>query len=140
MAIRVNRTHEISCGHRICGHENKCAKLHGHCYYMHFACEAAALDKLGRVIDFSVIKARLCQWLEDNWDHRFLVWEHDPWRAALEAIDADSIVAVPFNPTAELMAEHLVDVVGPAQLDGTGVTLVACTVEETRKCSATYCR
>ena len=33
---------------------------------------------------------------------------------------------------------HLVSVVGPQQLEGTGITLVACRVEETRKCSASY--
>ena len=138
-AYRVHRYHDISCGHRICGHENKCAKLHGHGYRIHFTC-AASLDDLGRVIDFSVVKSRLCEWLEVNWDHRFLIWEGDPWREQLLAIDKDSIVTVPFNPTAEKMAEYLVEVVGPAQLKGLEVRLVSCRVEETAKCWATYCR
>ena len=40
--------------------------------------------------------------------------------------------------TAEQIAEHLVRVVGPQQLVGTGIELVSCRVDETRKCSATY--
>ncbi|MDY3090510.1 MAG: 6-carboxytetrahydropterin synthase, partial [Porphyromonas sp.] len=44
----------------------------------------------------------------------------------------------PFNPTAEQMAKYLVEVVGPEQLQGTGVQLVAVRIDETRKCSATY--
>ena len=47
-----------------------------------------------------------------------------------------SIIRVPFNPTAENMAEHLLHVVGPQQLRGSGVKLIRVRVEETRKCSA----
>lgn len=135
--MRITRTHEIDSGHRVCGHEGKCAHIHGHRYGYAFTCEADSLDAIGRVIDFGVIKSRLCQWLEDNWDHRLLLWEGDPWLAAIREIDA-SVVAVPFNPTAENLALHMVVTVGPFALEGTGVRLVACTVQETAKCSATY--
>ena len=64
-----------------------------------------------------------------------LMWERDPRLTAVRAID-ETVVVLPFNPTAEQMAAYLVDVVGPRQLDGTGVKLVRCVVEETRKCSA----
>lgn len=137
MGHRVERSHEIHCGHRVYGHESKCAHLHGHGYVFEFTCEAFGLDKIGRVIDFSVIKSLLCEWLEENWDHRFLMWEKDPSLEALRAIDA-TVVAVPFNPTAENMAEYLVTVIGPEQLAGTGVRLAAVRVRETIKCSAVF--
>lgn len=130
------RYHDISCGHRVCGHENKCSHLHGHNYRVTFEC-AGELDAVGRVIDFSVIKERLCAWLEANFDHRFLIWKEDPIADALLELDP-KVVLVPFNPTAENIARHLVEEVAPAQLEDTGVRLVACTVEETRKCSARY--
>ena len=76
-------------------------------------------------------------WLEDNWDHHFLVYELDPLAKALQAIDP-TVVVVPFNPTAENIAIHLVEVIAPQLLEGTGVTLVECIVDETRKCSASY--
>jgi 6-pyruvoyltetrahydropterin/6-carboxytetrahydropterin synthase len=88
------------------------------------------------VIDFSVIKERLCQWLEDWWDHKFLIYNQDPWAIPLKNIDRD-VVIVPFNPTAENMAMHLLSVVGPLRLKDTGVTLVKVIIEETRKCQAT---
>ena len=141
MSYLVHRYHDISCGHRVYGHEGKCAHAHGHNYRTHFTCKAEGkLDSLGRVIDFGVIKTKLCEWLEDNWDHRFLLWEDDPWRRQLAALDPDGIVAVPFNPTAENMAEYLVEVVGPQQFEGLGVRLTECKVEETSKCWASYCR
>lgn len=136
MNWQAERYHDISCGHRVYGHESKCAHLHGHNYRVHFHCRGA-LDALGRVIDFGVIKHRLCQWLEDHWDHKMLIWESDPMLPELQNLDP-TVVAVPFNPTAENIAEYLVKTIGPRQLHATGVELVLCRVEETRKCSASY--
>lgn len=137
MPWQAKRYHDISCGHRVFQHESKCAHLHGHNYRVHFTCEAEQLDSIGRVIDFSDIKAKLCMWLEDQWDHKTLIWENDPWAKVLPNIDP-TIVIVPFNPTAENIAQHLVEVIGPQQLAGTGIKLVHCDVEETRKCSASF--
>lgn len=134
--LTVTRHHDIAAGHRVFGHESRCAQLHGHGYRVWFTCEADELDTVGRVIDFSVIKSRLCFWLEDNWDHRLLLWEKDPWLKTVSAMDP-TVVSLPCNPTAELLAQHLLEVVGPKQLAGTGVRLVKVQVDETRKCSAT---
>lgn len=167
----VERYHDFSCGHRVVGHESKCAWLHGHNYRITFTCapikkakperkfigdgkaeQAGGLDEVGRVIDFSVIKSTLCEWLEENWDHKFLLWELDPLLANIQGVAdgfsgsadhhvakfIDSFVVVPFNPTAENMAQYLVRVVGPALLKDSGVALIRCHVEETRKCSATF--
>lgn len=151
--MRATRYHDISCGHRVVGHENKCRHLHGHNYRIHFTCQAQphifATDNIGRVIDFGEIKAKLCMWVENNWDHKFLAWDQDPVMHALqdhlrfeddeaEAIFDGSLVWVPFNPTAENMAEYLVHVVGPQMLTDTGVRLVRVDIEETAKCSVSY--
>jgi 6-pyruvoyltetrahydropterin/6-carboxytetrahydropterin synthase len=150
---KVHRYHDICAGHRVTGHESKCQHLHGHNYRVHFTCMADNLDDVGRVIDFSVVKEKLCLWIEDNWDHKFLHWEHDPVIAAMvpscgppgnnEARRAfeifyESMVKLPFNPTAENMAQYLVDVIGPQQLAGTGVVLTEVLIEETAKCHASY--
>jgi 6-pyruvoyltetrahydropterin/6-carboxytetrahydropterin synthase len=134
--ITADRYHDISCGHRVYQHESKCAHLHGHNYRVHFIIEGG-LDSIGRVLDFSVIKSHLCMWLEDNWDHKTLIWENDPWAKVLPEIDP-TIVIVPFNPTAENMAQFLVEVLGPRQLAGTGTTLIKVRIEETRKCAASF--
>lgn len=178
MKIQAHRYHDISAGHRVVGHESKCCHLHGHNYRVYFYCEALeepcvdgkdhlysvehkcvkcgkqcdkpSLDSLGRVIDFSVIKEKLCMWLEDNWDHKFLFWENDSligglmMRSPNEWIDKQddlvfmkSFVSVPFNPTAENMAHYLLTQIAPKQLDGTGVVCTKVVIEETRKCAVT---
>ncbi len=135
--ITATRYHDFSTGHRVYGHESKCAHLHGHNYRIHLTVEADALDTVGRVMDFSAIKTYLCYWLEDNWDHKFLVWEKDPFAKTLKELDPEGTVVVNFNPTAENMGQYLIDVVGPAQLQNTGVRLVNVNIEETRKCNVT---
>lgn len=163
MSYEVIRSHEICAGHRVVGHESKCQHLHGHNYVFHFHVapfkrynkEAMnnryALDDVGRVIDFSVVKSTLCQWLEDNWDHKFLHWEKDPLiqhlRDVLYHYSMDeneqskffgSLVSLPFNPTAENLAAYMVEVIGPRLLDEHCVELVKCTIEETSKCHVGY--
>lgn len=136
MNITAERYHDISCGHRVVGHEGKCKTLHGHNYRVHFVVGAPELDDLGRVLDFTAIKESLCMWLENNWDHRMLIWAKDPMLPVLEKLDR-SVVVLPFNPTAENMAHFLLKVIGPQQLLNSGITLVEVRVEETRKCTAT---
>lgn len=149
--IQAVRYHDISCGHRVVGHEGKCRFLHGHNYRIHFSCEAnthgdIGLDRIGRVIDFGVIKTSLCAWLETEWDHKFLVWEQDrEMDFMLAGLDEkaseynllnESLVWVPFNPTAENIGLHLLNVVGPRLLDTHAVHLTQVIVEETAKCRA----
>ena len=149
----ASRYHDFSCGHRVWGHESKCAHLHGHNYRVHFEVamvlnkegDVTGTDSVGRVMDFSVIKEILCMYLENEWDHKFLVFEEDPWARILKQTDPEGTVIVDFNPTAENMAQQLVDVIAPELFGNEEVVakyghvkLIKCIVEETRKCSATY--
>ncbi len=136
--ITAQRYHDISCGHRVYGHESKCASLHGHNYRFHFEITANELDLIGRVLDFGVIKSTLCIWLEENYDHKFLLWQDDPILEQMKEIDPIGVISVPYNPTAENIAKYMVEEIAPIQLKGTGAKLIKCTIEETRKCSASY--
>ncbi|MBL4904256.1 MAG: 6-carboxytetrahydropterin synthase [Desulfocapsa sp.] len=141
--VTATRYHDFCAGHRVHGQGGKCENLHGHNYRVHFDIRASEgfenTDDVGRVLDFSVIKSILCEWLEENWDHKMIIWEKDPMFAYIYDIDK-TVVKVPFNPTAENMAGFLVEMVAPylfkeAKID---CTLISCTIDETRKCSATY--
>lgn len=163
MNYSVIRSHEICAGHRVVGHESKCRHLHGHNYKFHFkvapkpldrvSVKGDPLDQVGRVIDFSVVKSTLCEWLENNWDHKFLHWEKDDLIDALRIAASrpscpmnpddhdhfiDSLVSLPFNPTAENLAAYMVEVIGPELLNPYGVELVECRIEETSKCHVEY--
>lgn len=140
--VRATRYHDICCGHRVVGQGGKCEHLHGHNYRFHMTIESYqedGVDAVGRVLDFSVIKSVLCEWLEENWDHKMLLWAKDPMYAYVKDID-QSTVRVPFNPTAEGLAQHFVEVVAPALFAEHKIEciLAECTIDETAKCSATY--
>lgn len=134
--ISATRYHDFSCGHRVVGHEGKCAHLHGHNYRVHFSINSIEknLDDVGRVLDFSVIKNVLCEWIEEVWDHKFLIWEKDPIVDKLKELDPDGICVVGFNPTAENMGIFLMEK-ADTLLEPYGCYLSKVIVEETRKCS-----
>lgn len=131
--ISATRYHDISTGHRVYGHESKCKHLHGHNYRIHFTVGAKELDMVGRVLDFGVIKERLCMWVENNWDHKTLLWSLDPLSTTLTEIDPEGVCIVNFNPTAENMAEYLLKNIGPTVLPS-NVVLTEVVIEETMKC------
>lgn len=138
------------------GHENKCAHMHGHNYKveLHAESERSSVDtdNIGRVIDFSVLKEKIGTWIDERWDHGFIL--HDTDIAAVKALSVfektmsrefeikgepnfiQKLFLLPFNPTAENMAKYLLQVVGPAELAGTGVRLCRVVVHETYSCRA----
>ena len=136
-AIECTRRIQFCAGHRIWGHENKCAHLHGHNYVAFFHATAPRLDEVGRVIDFSVLKTRLGGWIEERWDHGFVLHRDD--REAIDAvtrIPEQKLFLMDANPTTENMARYLLATVAPQQLEGLGVEVVKVVLWETENCFA----
>lgn len=115
--MRITRRIEFDAGHRVYKHESKCAHIHGHRYVAEVTVEADDLDPLGRVVDFSVLKQVIGDWINHFWDHNLLLNPNDPlvnWLSS--AIDRLNNGKQPYllpegNPTAENMAKHLFGVV-----------------------------
>lgn len=138
-AISCTRVLEFDAGHRVHNHESKCATLHGHRYRVEVTARAdGGLDQLGRVVDFSVLKAKVGGWLDEKWDHTTIVFENDEVTVkALERLPKFKQPWIaPFNPTAENMAWYLLNVVCPEVLRDTGVKAVHIKVWETPNCWA----
>lgn len=118
MSITVMRKVQFCAGHRLLGHEGKCANLHGHNYLIEFHVTGSEVDELGRVVDFSVINKLFKGWIDDNWDHGFIVWDQDKNAIdALRQVEPNKIFLLPYNPTAENMARYLLNDVGPKLID-----------------------
>lgn len=137
----------FAAGHRVHGHENKCANLHGHNYVVEVTAEADPsvgyeLDALGRVIDFSLLKAKIGGWIEDHWDHAFIYSQQDDAVArAIACFDKEDgvprkVYELPMNPTAENLAKYLLHIVCPTRLNGSGVRVTHVRVIETENCWA----
>ena len=135
--IQAVRRIQFCAGHRVLGHEGKCAFMHGHNYVALLHARSPSLDQVGRVIDFSVLKERLGGWIEDQWDHGFIYKEDDDQvEGALDSVPGQKRFTMAENPTAENMASYLLYQVGPDQLVGTGVELVKVELWETENCLA----
>lgn len=147
-AVKISAVRKLQfcAGHRVYNHEGKCAHLHGHNYlvYIHAQTNDAIdadgkattqLDALGRVIDFSVLKEKFSQWLEQNWDHGFILWQDDLEAiAAMKTLSGQKLFLLGKNPTAENLAHYLLTEVAPVLLLNTGVKVIKIVLWETENC------
>lgn len=137
--IAVRRL-QFAAGHRVYGHESKCANLHGHNYvvFIHARQKQGGLDSIGRVIDFGVLKERYGFWIDSFWDHGTLLYTKDPLRSLFvshELLLGQKRFDCPFNPTAEEMAKHLLNI-GPELFRDTDVEVFKIVLWETENCRA----
>lgn len=143
--LSITRQLSFCAGHRLLGHEGKCAFFHGHNYKVDVEVAprdgGAVLDAVGRIVDFSVIKRRLLGWIDEHWDHGFIVWAEDAnGIAALELVEPRKTFLLPANPTAENMARYLLEVVAPEVLGDLPVVVRRIVVWETDSSCATATR
>ena len=100
---------EFASGHRLLGHNGKCVYPHGHTYRAEIWVASDSLDDMGFVVDFTDLKAKAHGWLEEYWDHAFLVNSRDgELLEALRSVEGSRIfVFEDENPSAEVMARAL---------------------------------
>lgn len=121
MNISIMRRFSFCAGHRLVGHEGKCRNLHGHNYIAEIHVTGEKQDDLGRILDFKQLKTRCKNWIDENWDHAFVLWEDDAnGLAAIRSSEPHRLFELPYNPTAENMALYLLEQACPTILEGTG--------------------
>jgi len=126
---------EFDAAHRVMEHESKCRNLHGHRYVMEAGFTASGLDHVGRIIDFSIIKTLLGDWIDTHWDHTTILYDMD--KSLGEAISHQTgqrIFYLNKNPTAENMADYLLHTVCPELFREREVTCVRIKLYETPNC------
>ncbi len=127
-------------GHRLFRHGGKCEFFHGHNYAADFHISGDDVDSVGRVIDFADLKRILKGWIDEHWDHAFLLGvEDENGIAAIKSVVPTKYFILPYNPTAENMARYLLQQVCPALLEGLAVRAHKVVVWETDEacCEAT---
>jgi 6-pyruvoyltetrahydropterin/6-carboxytetrahydropterin synthase len=101
----------------------------------------AVLDEVGRIVDFAVIKRRLLGWIDEHWDHGFIVSAADTnGISALALVEPSKTFVLPYNPTAENMARYLLEVVTPTVLGDLPIQVQRIVVWETDTSCATATR
>lgn len=114
MTYSVTRRFQFCAGHRVYRHESKCAHPHGHNYVLYATFVAkeslTPLDALGRVIDFSLIKAILGSYIDSVIDHGFLWFKDDEEMFKIFSQNDYKHLCMEYNPTAENIGRFLLEV------------------------------
>jgi len=132
MGMTVMRRIRFCAGHRLHQHGGKCEFFHGHNYVADFYVTGDATDPIGRVIDFADLKRMFKGWLDEHWDHGFVLNRADEnGLAAIKQVVPCKYYVLPYNPTAENMAKYLLEEVCPELLDGYDVKAVKVVIWET---------
>ncbi|MDR3514165.1 MAG: 6-carboxytetrahydropterin synthase [Caulobacteraceae bacterium] len=142
--VSIWRRFEWDSAHRIAGHEGACKAIHGHRYAAELELGGVEPDRLGRVIDFGVVKRVVGDWILANLDHTAIFdrRDADPRVGAVVALNAEMGKPAYFldgPPTAERIVLELSRVLGP-MLAELGVTLLSIRLWETPNCSAVWRR
>ena len=134
MNLEIMRRIKFCAGHRLYKHGGKCEFFHGHNYVADFYVTSHEVDSVGRVIDFAELKSRFKGWLDENWDHGFLLNETDEnGLQAIQLVEPSKYYELPYNSTAENMARYLLEVICPELLHDTNVQATRVVIWETEE-------
>lgn len=118
MAMTIMKRVKFSAGHRLYKHGGKCEFFHGHNYIAEFFVTASEVDEVGRLIDFAELKRAFKGWIDEHWDHGFLLAADDSNAInAIKQVVPCKYYELPYNPTAENMARYLLNDVCPKVLE-----------------------
>ena len=138
--ISCTRIIGFDSGHRVQGAAaGKCQTCHGHRYSAEIFAIADNLNELGMVINFADIKEKVGGWIDEHWDHTFIVGKDDTkvYEALMTLPRIKDVFLLPSNPTAENMANYVLRAVCPEVLKGTGIKVHKVVLWETPNCYAT---
>lgn len=145
--FKIRKSIEIDAGHRVPFHDSKCHNIHGHRYRVTaivgaeetIAPDAGSSDS-GMILDFGILKRILMEEIHDVYDHKLILWEHDPIVDGITKIlDSGGLVAVPIIPTAEELARFWAGAIEDRlHSQGTDLWLEALEVRETPSSFALY--
>ncbi len=132
MSLTIMKRIRFCAGHRLFKHEGKCAFFHGHNYVADIYVTGEEVDEVGRLVDFAMLKEKFNGWIDEFWDHGFLLHDIDEnGIAAIKMVEPCKYFLMPYNPTAENMARYLLEEVSPELLEGHAVRTSRVVIWET---------
>ena len=108
MIIRKQFKAEVA--HRlVSSYSKRCQSIHGHSYVFEIMFSQGDMNDDQMVMDFGQVKNSINTFM-DYFDHTMVVCKDDPFKDILVdmmAMGDMRYMVVPYNPTAEMMAEHI---------------------------------
>lgn len=131
----IRKKYRVEMGHivRNCSSKRCSHSMHGHSAVIEVLLEGTHLDKAGMLYDFGLMKGTVKQFI-DMFDHCFVYWDKDdPSYISNIISDSDRWIALPFNPTAEMLSLFFMDAINhiihhTAKINGEDKNLHCCGV------------
>jgi 6-pyruvoyltetrahydropterin/6-carboxytetrahydropterin synthase len=73
----IKVVHELQMAHRLPNLPGKCQRIHGHTWKVVLTI-GGKVDDHGILLDYTEVKAKWRTWLDDEFDHRLVLWKDDP--------------------------------------------------------------
>jgi len=115
--MKITKKFKAEIAHRlISSYSKECQNIHGHSYVFEVELECKELNDEGMVLDFKKLKSYI-ENIFNSWDHSLMLCKDDPFFTYLKnginenKIPDTKIIVVPFNPTAENMAQYLFNLI-----------------------------
>ena len=111
--MKVVKIIQWDMGHRVLNHRSICKGLHGHRYKAEICVSGdlvseSGVSEEGMVVDFADIKIFSKEFIQEDLDHAFMVWEKDEELINFfNNSEGHKPVIVPFTPTAENVAAYI---------------------------------
>ena len=134
----IQKEFRFEAGHRLSLAQSKCRNIHGHNYKFTVAiAKDTLIDDM--VIDFSILKKIISNWVNKNIDHALILNKED--RSIIQFMEdlGFAIYILSSDPTAENMSKELFEMLN-AELQNNGETckIISLTLWETDSSCATY--
>jgi 6-pyruvoyltetrahydropterin/6-carboxytetrahydropterin synthase len=136
---KIEKRFTFPMGHRLSKHDGRCFSMHGHNFTVLVGIKSPKLNRNDMVMDFSHLKS-VVSGLLDGLDHCMLLNETDSdIEKKLEDLGM-RVMTVPYDPTAEKLAEMLYTALSEAlSKQFPNVLMDYVTVYENEDSKATYC-
>jgi len=109
--VYIKKEFKFEASHRLLNHPNKCANIHGHNYvvWVYARNKDGKLNDLGMIIDFADLKNGIGKWIDRCWDHALIYNYKDSLIQDMLNGFNFNIYEMNCNPTAENMAQYLLN-------------------------------
>lgn len=104
MNTRIYKEVQFDASHRLLHYQGKCACLHGHRWKVEVWMEGRVDGKTGILVDYNTIRS-----VVERFDHQIILNEEDPIVPCIQKFHP--VVVTPGEPTSELLATLLVDMI-----------------------------
>jgi len=113
--LRLTKIFNFEAAHALCNYDGMCKNIHGHSYKLHITITGEQNNdknspKYGMVLDFSILKDIVNNKILNQFEHSLILNKEQNIDFISDNKLSDRIITVHFQPTAENLTLHFVEI------------------------------